>query len=78
MVGFPRIDKYLEKDATYRKTKADNDGLDPFSPEGQPHFELDFVGIFGSAFQWRYPTPKKGCYTSVVVDLVRPVSEWGK
>ena len=43
MIGFPRIDKYLEKDPIYRKAKAANGGLDPFSPEGQPHFELDFV-----------------------------------
>ncbi len=78
MVGFPRIDKYLEKDAMYRKAKAANGGKDPFSPEGQPHFELDFVGMFGSAFQWHYPTPKDGCHTSVVVDLVRPVSDPGE
>lgn len=78
MVGFPRIDKYLEKDASYRKAKEANGGKDPFSPGGQPHFELGFVGMFGSAFQWHYPTPKQGCYTSVVVDLVRPVSEPGE
>ncbi|KAH6663415.1 hypothetical protein B0J14DRAFT_609416 [Halenospora varia] len=78
MVGFPRIDKYLEKDPNYRKAKAANGGHDPFSPQGQPHFELDFVCMFGSAFQWHFPTPKKGCYTSVVVDLVRPVSEGGE
>jgi len=78
MVGFPRIDKYLEKDSNYRKAKAANGGRDPFSPQGQPHFELDFVCMFGSAFQWHYPTPKKGNYTSVVVDLVRPVSEGGE
>ena len=78
MVGFPRIDKYLEKDPDYRKAKAANGGIDPFSPEGQPHFELDFVSMFGSAFQWHYPIPKKGCYTSVVVDLVRPISDPGE
>lgn len=78
MVGFPRIDEYLEKDAAYHRAKAANGGKDPFCPEGQPHFELDFVGMFGSAFQWHYPTPKTGCYTSVVVDLVRPVSEGGE
>jgi choline dehydrogenase-like flavoprotein len=78
MVGFPRIDKYLEKDAAYRQAKAANGGVDPFSPEGQPHFELDFVSMFGSAFQWHYPVPKKGCYTSVVVDLVRPISAPGE
>jgi choline dehydrogenase-like flavoprotein len=78
MVGFPRIDKYLERDPDYRKAKAANGGLDPFSPEGQPHFELDFVSMFGTAFQWHYPVPKKGCYTSVVVDLVRPISDPGE
>jgi len=78
MVGFPRIDKYLEKVPEYRKAKAANGGRDPFSPGGQPHFELDFVAMFGSAFQWHYPVPKKGCYTSVVVDLVRPISDPGE
>jgi choline dehydrogenase len=78
MVGFPRIDKYLENDSQYRKAKAANGGKDPFCPEGQPHFELDFVCMFGSAFQWHYPVPKKGNYVSVVVDLVRPVSDGGE
>lgn len=78
LVGFPRIDEYFEKDPEYRRRKAENGGKDPFCPEGQPHFELDFVSMFGSAFQWHYPTPKKGCYTSIVVDLVRPVSEPGE
>ncbi|KAI9930290.1 hypothetical protein MW887_012103 [Aspergillus wentii] len=61
MVGFPRIDKYLEKDPQYRQTKASNGGKDPFCPYGQPHFELDF-----------------GNYITVMVDLVRPVSEGGE
>ncbi|KAG0319329.1 hypothetical protein BGZ99_005149 [Dissophora globulifera] len=78
MIGFPRIDKNLNQDPIYRQAKASNGGLDPFSPKGQPHFELDFVCMFGSAFQWHYPIPKKGNYTSVVVDLVRPVSEGGE
>ena len=78
MVGFPRIDKYLDKDANYRKAKAANGGRDPFSPEGQPHFELDFVCMFGSAFQWHFPTPKEGDHITVVVDLVRPISEPGE
>lgn len=78
LVGFPRIDKYLEKDEHYRAAKAANGGRDPFSPEGQPHFELDFVCMFGSAFQWHFPTPKKGNYITIVVDLVRPVSEGGE
>ena len=77
LVGFPRIDDYLEKDEQYRKAKEANGNKDPFSPEGQPHFELDFVCMFGSAFQWHFPTPKKGQYLTVVVDLVRPISEPG-
>lgn len=78
MIGFPRIDKYLEKSPEYRAAKAANDGQDPFCPYGQPHFELDFVCLFGSAFQWHYPTPSKGDYITVMVDLVRPVSEPGE
>lgn len=78
MVGFPRIDKYLEKSPEYRQAKASNDNQDPFCPYGQPHFELDFVCLFGSAFQWHYPTPSKGSYITVMVDLVRPVSDPGE
>ncbi|KAJ5619100.1 hypothetical protein N7510_003084 [Penicillium lagena] len=78
MVGFPRIDQYLEKVPDYQKAKAANGGIDPFSPYGQPHFELDFVCMFGSAFQWHYPTPKKGDHITVMVDLVRPVSDGGE
>ncbi|CAK7213561.1 hypothetical protein SBRCBS47491_001844 [Sporothrix bragantina] len=78
VVGFPRIDSYLEKDPTYVAAKKANGGLDPFCAQGQPHFELDFVSLFGSAFQWHYPQPKAGNYTSVVVDLVRPVSGPGE
>jgi len=78
MVGFPRIDKYLEKCPEYREAKASNDNKDPFCPGGQPHFELDFVCLFGSAFQWHYPTPSKGNYITVMVDLVRPTSEPGE
>nr|BAF98893.1 formate oxidase 3 [Schwanniomyces vanrijiae] len=78
IVGFPRIDEYFEKDPLYRERKAANGGKDPFSPEGQPHFELDFVGMYGTAFQWHFPTPKKGSHITVVVDLVRPVSDPGE
>lgn len=78
MVGFPRIDKYLEKSPEYRQAKISNDNQDPFCPYDQPHFELDFVCLFGSAFQWHYPTPNKGNYITVMVDLVRPVSDPGE
>ncbi|EXJ80887.1 hypothetical protein A1O3_07175 [Capronia epimyces CBS 606.96] len=78
LVGFPRVDKYLEKDPQYRQAKAANGGRDPFCPLGQPHFELDFVCAYGSAFQWHFPVPKSGNHITVVVDLVRPVSEPGE
>ncbi|KAJ5454681.1 uncharacterized protein N7458_005637 [Penicillium daleae] len=78
MIGFPRIDKYLEKSPEYRQAKAANNNLDPFCPYGQPHFELDFIPLFGSAFQWHFPHPRQGSYMTVMVDLVRPVSEGGE
>ncbi|RAL14698.1 GMC family oxidoreductase [Aspergillus homomorphus CBS 101889] len=77
MVGFPRIDDRLNQYAAYRNAKAANGGRDPFGPAGQPHFELDFVGMFSTAFQWHYPVPKEGSYMTVIVDLLRPVSEGG-
>lgn len=78
LVGFPRIDENLMRDPIYRQAKISNGDVDPFQPHGRPHFELDFVCMFGSAFQWHFPVPKEGCYTSVVVDLVRTVSEAGE
>lgn len=33
MVGFPRIDKYLEKSSEYSRAKAANGGKDPFCPD---------------------------------------------
>jgi choline dehydrogenase len=78
LVGFPRIDAALETDALYRAAKAANGGADPFQPRGGPHFELDFVCMFGSAFQWHFPVPKQGCHLTVVVDLVRTLSEPGE
>ncbi|PYH43762.1 GMC family oxidoreductase [Aspergillus saccharolyticus JOP 1030-1] len=78
LVGFPRIDARLHQSPAYRKAKAANGGRDPFGPAGQPHFELDFVGMFSSAFQWHYPVPREGSYMTVIVDLLRPVSEGGE
>lgn len=75
LVGFPRIDQRLEKYPAYREAKAANGGLDPFGPAGQPHFELDFVGMFSTAFQWHYPVPEEGNHMTVIVDLLRPLSE---
>lgn len=43
LVALPRIDQRLEKYEVYREAKAKNGGKDPFGPEGQPHFEIDFV-----------------------------------
>lgn len=77
MIGFPRIDEYLEKSPEYRQRKAANGNKDPFCPGGQPHFELDFIPLFGSAFQWHFPLPTTGSHMTVMVDLVRPVSEGG-
>ena len=30
--------------------------------------------MFGSAFQWHFPTPPTGDYFTVIVDLLRPLS----
>ena len=43
LVGFPRIDERLERNPQYVDLKKANGGLDPFGPDGQPHFEIDFV-----------------------------------
>lgn len=43
LVGFPRIDKWLNQSKEYVEFKKQNNGIDPFGPAGQPHFEIDFV-----------------------------------
>ena len=43
LVGFPRIDKNLAKSKEYVAFKEKNGNVDPFGPDGQPHFEIDFV-----------------------------------
>jgi choline dehydrogenase len=43
LVAFPRIDERLMKYDSYRKAKEENGGKCPFGPEGQPHFEVDFL-----------------------------------
>ncbi|KAI9742676.1 MAG: hypothetical protein M1818_003817 [Claussenomyces sp. TS43310] len=78
LIGFPRIDHYLNKYKEYRAAKEDNNGLDPFGPGGQPHFEIDFVPMFADAFQWHIPTPKEGSWVTVIVDLLRPQSRGGE
>lgn len=77
LVGLPRIDKYLETSKEYRSFKAANDNIDPFGPSGQPHFEIDFVPMFCDAFQWHIPAPPSGSYFTVIVDLLRPLSQNG-
>lgn len=77
MVGLPRIDTWLEKDAEYVAAKAANGGVDPFGPGGQPHFEIDFVPMFSDAFQWHIPCPPEGDWLTVIVDLLRPQSRAG-
>lgn len=78
LVGFPRVDKRLLADKLYRKTFEANGGVDPFGPDGQPHFEVDFVPMFCDAFQWHIPTPPQGDYFTIIVDLLRPVSKPGE
>ena len=78
LVGFPRVDKRLEAYPEYLKMKEANGGLDPFGPDGQPHFEIDFVPVFANAFQWHFPTPVSGDHLTVIVDLLRPVSKPGE
>ncbi|CAN8104561.1 unnamed protein product [Discula destructiva] len=77
VVGLPRIDEWLEKDAEYVQLKKENGGVDPFGPGGQPHFEIDFVPMFSDAFQWHIPTPPEGDWLTVIVDLLRPLSKKG-
>ncbi|KAL6709906.1 hypothetical protein ACN47E_000691 [Coniothyrium glycines] len=77
LVGFPRIDKYLETSKEYVEYKKNSGGVDPFGPGGQPHFEIDFVPMFSDAFQWHIPTPTTGSYMTVIVDLLRPLSQNG-
>lgn len=79
LIAFPRVDERLEKYPEYRKAKEANGGLDPFGPDGQPHFEIDFVPMFSDAFQFHFPPPADGsdCLT-VIVDLLRPLSKPGE
>jgi choline dehydrogenase len=77
LVGLPRIDDRLAKYPGYLKAKEENGGKDPFGPDGQPHFEVDFVPMFSDAFQWHFPAPPQGDYLTVIVDLLRPMSRNG-
>lgn len=77
LVGFPRIDEYLMKSKEYVAVKNQSGGVDPFGPGGQPHFEIDFVPMFSDAFQWHIPTPPAGDWLTVIVDLLRPLSQNG-
>lgn len=46
-----RVNEHLEKSRGYHDAKKANNGLDPSSPGGQPHFEANFVPLFANAFQ---------------------------
>jgi choline dehydrogenase len=46
LVGFPRVDERLMKFKEYREAKEANGNVDPFGPDNQPHFEIDFVPMF--------------------------------
>ncbi|KAJ2622924.1 hypothetical protein GGI26_002890, partial [Coemansia sp. RSA 1358] len=77
----PRHDAVI---SAYRSNKEGPMGSGLLEMVGFPRIDenlnqdLDFVCMFGSAFQWHFPTPKNGSYTSVVVDLVRPVPKGGE
>jgi choline dehydrogenase len=78
LVAFPRADEWFNRSKEYREFVAQNGGVDPFGPKGQPHFEVDFVPMFSDAFQWHFPTPPTGDYLTVIVDLMRPLSRNGE
>ena len=42
LCGFPRIDDQLKARKEWR-AEVESRGCDPFGPQGQPHFELDFI-----------------------------------
>jgi choline dehydrogenase len=77
LVAFPRCDEYFNRSKEYVKYKEANGGVDPFGPSGQPHFEVDFVPMFSAPFQWHYPVPPAGDWLTVIVDLMRPLSQNG-
>nr|XP_036581181.1 glucose-methanol-choline oxidoreductase (SMG1) [Colletotrichum truncatum]KAF6789449.1 glucose-methanol-choline oxidoreductase (SMG1) [Colletotrichum truncatum] len=77
LIGLPRIDDRLKNCEEYNEYLEKNGGVDPFGPGGQPHFEIDFVPMFCDAFQWHIPTPPQGDYFTVIVDLLRPLSQNG-
>ncbi|KAF2005026.1 GMC oxidoreductase [Amniculicola lignicola CBS 123094] len=77
LVGFPRVDSHLAKNKQYTDYLKANGNVDPFGPGGQPHFEIDFVPMFSDAFQWHFPVPAQGDYLTIIVDLLRPLSQNG-
>jgi choline dehydrogenase-like flavoprotein len=42
-VAMPRCDERFKTSKEYRLYLEGHDGIDPFGPGGQPHFEIDFV-----------------------------------
>jgi choline dehydrogenase len=77
LVAFPRADQGLKRSKEYKDYVSKNGGKDPFGPDGQPHFEVDFVPMFADAFQWHFPAPPTGDFLTVIVDLMRPLSKNG-
>ncbi|KAJ5708822.1 Glucose-methanol-choline oxidoreductase [Penicillium malachiteum] len=77
LIAFCRIDDRLEGYKEYRDAKGMNGGTDPYGPEGQPHFEIDFMPIFAPPFQRDFSVPEEEDWMTVIVNLVRPQSRNG-
>ncbi|KAJ6022297.1 Glucose-methanol-choline oxidoreductase [Penicillium herquei] len=77
LITFCRIDHQLEGYKEYRDAKEVNGGTDPYGPEGQPHFEIDFMPIFSPPFQRDFSVPEEEDWMTVIVNLVRPQSKNG-
>ncbi|KAK6005943.1 hypothetical protein QM012_007585 [Aureobasidium pullulans] len=73
MSGFARVDDKLRKCKEWRE-EEEKRGHDPLGPQGQPHFEFDFLPCFASPFLPHVPEPKNGNYMTIVVSLLRPLS----
>jgi choline dehydrogenase len=52
LVGFPRTDDNFMTSQEYVEAKKQSQGINPFGPAGQPHFEIDFV------VRWPFPPTK--------------------
>lgn len=72
--GFARGDSRLQQCKEWREQKERNNGDDPLAPQGQPHWEFDFLPVFASPFLPHVDEPQEGDYLTVVVSLLRPMS----